>query len=67
MKSGILTSEFWVTVAGLVCVILNDKLGLNLPRESVAAIIIAIVAYVTSRSGVKKKEAVNGEIKPIKG
>ena len=52
MKSGIKTSEFWVALIAAVLPVLNEKLALNLPAES----ILALIAYVIGRSGVKIAE-----------
>lgn len=54
MKNGVKTSEFWVTVSTVLCILLKDKLGLDLDPTAVASLAGAVGAYVLSRGQAKR-------------
>lgn len=56
IKAGVKTSEFWLTLVGVVIPVLNQYLGLNIPTEAVMGILGVIGTYSVSR-GVAKKSA----------
>ena len=56
MKAGIRSTEFWLTIIGVILGVITDQLGIPLPKEA----ILAIAAYVLGRSFVKGKAAANG-------
>lgn len=51
MRNGWKTSEFWVTIVGTLLAVFGDQFGINLPQES----ILALIAYVMSRGWAKSK------------
>ncbi len=53
-KSGIRSSEFYLALLGAVIPVLNTYLGFNIPVEAVLTIGGIIVAYIISRTVVKK-------------
>lgn len=62
MKSGIKTTEFWVTilaVVGPVLALITDKI----PQDNIWSVVVgsigAVIAYVTGRSIVKSKSEDN--------
>jgi hypothetical protein len=52
IKSGFATTEFWVALVAALIPILNTSMGWELPMESV----MALLAYILGRSGVKIAE-----------
>lgn len=52
-KKGYKTTEFWLTIAGSVIVLVNSVTGLDLDAASIVAMLGSIAAYVASRSYLK--------------
>lgn len=47
------TSEFWVTIAGSLVVLLNSLFNLGLDEVSIATMVGTVAAYVLSRGWAK--------------
>ena len=61
VKSGIKTSEFWVTLVTTVLVMLimggAISLGINVDQETILTVVAAPVAYIVGRAFTKGKSA----------
>ena len=53
-RPGVRTSEFWTTLAGLVVVLLNEEVGLDLDVEQTIALVGVVASYVLSRAWTKR-------------
>ena len=54
VKTGLKTTEFWMTLLAAVLPVLNSKLGLQIPIEGVLSVAGVAGTYVLGRSWVKK-------------
>lgn len=54
IKTGIKTTEFWLALITAIITVLNEQLGLNLPKEAIISIIAMVISYIFGRSIVKK-------------
>jgi hypothetical protein len=54
MKSGHKTSEFWLSMAGILTTILNEQIGLNIDPIALASIMGVIATYIAGRTMAKK-------------
>lgn len=54
VKSGLRTTEFWLSLMGAVVPVMNTYFGLALPVEGVVSLGGIIVSYVLSRTLVKR-------------
>ena len=57
MRTGIKTTEFWLTLSSIVLGVVDQQLGLNLPKES----IFGVVAYILGRAWTKGQAAKAGQ------
>lgn len=57
MKSGILTSEFWAKIGGIVVMIANKAFGWALDPIEISAMFATIMAYIGARTWAKKGPA----------
>lgn len=53
---GVWTSEFWVSLAGVLVVLANELLGLDLDVAEIAGMAGIIATYVLGRGAIKIKE-----------
>lgn len=54
IKTGIKTTEFWLALITAIITVINEQLGLNLPKEAIISIIAMVISYIFGRSIVKK-------------
>ena len=54
IKTGIKTTEFWLALITAIITVLNEQIGLNLPKEAIISIIAMVISYIFGRSIVKK-------------
>lgn len=54
VKAGIKTSEFWLSLVGAIIPVLNSSLGLAIPIEGILSVAGMVVAYVISRTAIKR-------------
>ena len=47
--------KFLMAVAAAILVIVNDGLGLNLPKESITSIVSVVISYILGQSYVDSK------------
>lgn len=52
-KKGYKTSEFWLTLAASVIVLLNSAFGWDLDPESIIGLAVTVIGYVTGRAYLK--------------
>jgi hypothetical protein len=52
-KQGIKTTEFWLTTASVLIMLIDNALNLNLPKDS----LYAVIAYILTRGWIKGKAA----------
>lgn len=63
MKKLLTSKRFATAVSGILFVVLNEKLGLDLPMTSVVSIVGLIIAFVVSQGSADKgKEAAKLQI-----
>lgn len=55
MKSGILTTEFWAKIGGIVVMIANKAFGWSLDPIEISAMFATIMAYIGARTWAKTK------------
>ena len=58
-KPGIKTTEFWVTLAGSLVVLIEGFGGFDLPDATIIGVVAALAAYVLSRGHAKNGVANN--------
>lgn len=54
IKSGLRTTEFWLSLLGASLPLFNRHLGLNIPTDAMLSIAGIVISYVLGRSIVKK-------------
>ena len=54
VKTGVRSSEFYVALIGAVIPVLNSHLGFAIPVEGTLALAGVVIAYIISRTVVKK-------------
>jgi hypothetical protein len=54
VKAGFKTSEFVMALVGAILPVLNEQLGWQIPQESVLSIAGIVIAYIASRTVVKR-------------
>ncbi len=52
MADKLKSRKFWLAVAGALVVVLNDGLGLNIPKDAVIALATVILGYIFGESTV---------------
>lgn len=57
MKAGIWSTEFYVAVITVIALLVMQFTGIELDVMEILAIVLPVIAYVTSRTFVKVKEA----------
>lgn len=57
MKAGILSTEFYVAVITTIAILVTKFTGIELDVTEILAIVLPVIAYVTSRTFVKVKGA----------
>lgn len=54
IKSGLLTTEFWLALIGSALPLVNRYMGLNIPAEAILSVAGIVISYILGRSFVKK-------------
>lgn len=55
MKAGLLSTEFYVAVITTIAMLVANFTGIELDTQEILAVVLPVIAYVTSRTFVKVK------------